>query len=86
MRKTILTPLLAVSMLTACASGGPPMPAPRLPAPASLSEPCPDLPQPASGQLPDLLANHVETARRYHLCRERQRGLTEWIEATDALR
>lgn len=87
MCKSILIPLIAASMLAACASGPQPMLAPRLLPPASLTQlPSEELPPPTSGRLPDLLANHVETARLYHQLRERFTGLVQWLEATDALR
>ena len=41
---------------------------------------CPELPQPASGKLGDLLANHVEVAGEYHDCQARHGGLIRWVE------
>lgn len=76
--RSIIAILLAASMLPACASGPQPTPPKRRP-PPNLIIPCPALPQPESGRLPDLLLNHVETAALYHACRERQRALSEWV-------
>lgn len=79
MCKAILT-LCSALMLTACASGVPPMPA-RTP-PPNLTAACPPLPQPKSGQSNELLANHVEVAELYHACRERHKGLSDWAGNT----
>lgn len=81
MYKITLTLALIALMLMGCASGVPPMPAvsKRYP-PANLITPCPpELPQPATGKGPDLLANHVETAKLYHECRVRLEGLAGWV-------
>lgn len=84
MNKAILPLLVAALMLTGCASGAPPMPAPNLTTPASLTQACPkELPQPASGKEPDLLANHTMAARIYHKCRKTFLGLVKWKEVTD---
>ena len=40
-------------------------------------QPCPDLPDPASGKAGDLLADHVAVAKLYQQCRTRQQGLAE---------
>lgn len=85
MRKRIL-PLFAALTLTACASGGTPMPAPTLSPPASYTLECPPLPQPASGELGSLLSNHISVARQYHLCRDRHKALADWLEKTNELR
>lgn len=74
--------LFAVLMMTACASGVPPTQAPTLTPPEEELAMCPALPQPASGKLTDLLANHIATAEAYHQCRDRHRGLIEWLQAT----
>lgn len=64
--------LCAVLALSACAFGKRPMPEPTVvaaqavPAPANLTVKPAPLPQPKSGQLPDLEANHREVARAYH--------------------
>lgn len=84
MRKHTLVLTIAASMLTACGHGPPPMPTPtpkRNP-PAALTEDCPDLPPPKSGQKTDLLANHVLVAKQYHKCRENKQGLVNWIKET----
>lgn len=82
--RSLLTLTAIALMLTACASGPPPMPAstPLLLPPASLTEACLPLPQPTTGSAQALLENHVETARRYHLCRNRQQDLADWIRVT----
>ncbi len=71
--------LLSAWMLTACASGVPPTAASWRPPPppAQDLQPCPELPEPASGRAGDLLANHVAVARLYQACRTRQQGLAE---------
>ena len=74
--------LIAALTLTACASGAPPMPTPTLNPPQADMADCPPLEQPASGKTQDLLANHVATAREYHLCRAHHQGLTDWLRAT----
>lgn len=85
MRSTIVM-ILAALMLTACASGLPPMPAPSLPRlpPPNLMLHCPELAQPASGGLVALLANHIDVAQEYQICRERQRALAEWARSAPA--
>lgn len=82
MRKLILLPAIAALTLTACASGGTPIAAQKLTAPEHLKMACPDLPQPPTGKTQDLLANHVAVAKTYHQCRERHRGLADWLEKT----
>lgn len=84
MCKTKLALLAAASMLTACASGGTPTPAPILLPPAHLTQQCLAPPPPTSGALTDLLSNHLTTAQLLHQCRDRQRGLVEWMEAVNA--
>ena len=82
MRKHILLPLIAVLMLTACASGKTLIAAPKLGAPESLKAECGELPPPQSGKTQDLLANHVAVAKAYHQCRDRHQGLVDWLEKT----
>ena len=81
-----LLPILAVavSMLTACASGGPRTLAPKLTVPEHLKaiRDSPPLPQPKSAGPADLLENHIAVARAYHQCRDTHRALTDWLEAT----
>lgn len=87
MLKRTLLPLIVASMLTACAAGVQPTTAPLLIPPAHLTEPAPEtLPEPASGHLDDLLANHIETAGIYHRMRARFQGLIDWLEKTRELR
>lgn len=85
MRSLMLLTVTALT-LTACASGRPPMPVPSpiLFPPASLTEACPPLPQPATGKAQAVLENHVETARLYHQCRNRQQDLADWLRVTGA--
>ena len=85
MCKNKLALLAAALMLTACASGGRPTPAPiLLLPPAHLTQQCTAPPPPTSGALADLLSNHITTARLLHQCRDRNQGLVEWMEAVNA--
>lgn len=78
-----LLPLYAALTLASCASGPPPIAAPRLLPPASLTAPpSATLPEPASPLLPDLLENHIATAGMYHRLRERFNALVQWLETT----
>lgn len=86
MQRTILPLLIAALTLTACASGPPPMPTPALTPPQSEMEPCPELPAPQSGEMTDLLANHILVAKAYHECRDRLQGLIDWLEKTGEVR
>ena len=69
--KTLLL-LSAALALSACAFGKKPMQEPEVvlaqavPAPSSLTLKPAVLPQPKSGQLPELEANHREVAKAYH--------------------
>ena len=84
MHKRIRLPLIVASMISACASGPPPIKAPKLLPPASLTElPAERLPLPQSPGLDDLLQNHIETARQYHRLRQQLRGLVEWMVSTE---
>lgn len=83
MHKRILPLLIAILMISACASGPPPTREPKLLPPASLTElPAQQLPPPQSPSLDDLLQNHIETARLYHRLRQQIKGLVEWLEKT----
>ncbi|WP_293766369.1 hypothetical protein [uncultured Aquitalea sp.] len=82
MSKSTLIPLLAVLMLTACASGNPPTLAPTLTVPANLTAKCPDLPLLQSGSLNDLLSNHIQVAKAYHECRNHHNDLADWLKKT----
>jgi uncharacterized lipoprotein YmbA len=86
MHRTILLPLIAALMLTACASGTQPTQMPSLLPPGSEMQQCEALPLLQSGRMQDLLANHIAVAQAYHQCRDRHQGLVQWLEATDALR
>lgn len=88
MPRRILLPLLAALTISACAGGTMPTEGPLLIPPAHLTALPPEtLPQPASGHLDDLEANHIETAGIYHRARERYKALVEWLERTsDAIR
>lgn len=80
MRRLILS--IAVScLLSACAAGVTPTPdpVPVQPNAALLVKPQP-LPQPASGAMPDLEANHRAVAKAYHLLAARYCGLLAWLE------
>ena len=82
MRKTILPLLLVVLTMTACASGPQPTQAPILLPPQSEMQECPELPPLQSGIMTDLLTNHIAVAKAYHQCRDRHRGLVQWLERT----
>lgn len=82
MSKLIPSLLCAVSILTACASGAPPMrEIPPSPPPEHLMLLCPELPQPLSGTLGHLLQNHVQTMATHHLVCEQRAGLQDWIRS-----
>lgn len=84
-RILLLTMMVTAALiLTACASGVPRTTALTLKPPEADKAECPPLPQPTSGSLADLLANHVTVAKAYHQCRDRHKALTDWMEATDA--
>jgi len=73
--------LIAASMLTACASGTPPMVAvPSLKPPASLMTKCKTLPMATGAALRDLVANHIEVARQYYDCADKHNALVDLIE------
>lgn len=78
-----LTLLIAAScLLSACASGPPPMlarPIPVPPPPNVTAPPLP-LPPPASGRMADLEANHREVARLYHQLASQTCRLLLWLE------
>jgi hypothetical protein len=74
--------MIAALMLTACASGAPPMQIPTLDPQASDLALCPALPMPQSGAMTDLLDNHIAVAKAYHQCKDRHQGLVEWLEKT----
>ena len=82
MPKTILLLMTAALMLTACASGAPPMQIPTLYPPASEMQRCPVLPMPQSSAMTDLLTNHIAVTRAYHQCKDRHQGLVDWLEKT----
>ena len=48
--------------------------------PAQMTQPCPQLPQPDSNNLNDLLMNHVEVAGLYHLCKQRHDSLSHYYK------
>lgn len=79
MRLLKTTPSLTIAalMLTACATGTPPIPDqphPR-PCPANLTSPC-QLPPPAkSGSLADLYQNHIEAMELAAQCRDQMAKL-----------
>lgn len=82
MSSSALCTAIAASMLTACASGPPPIEATRLPTPpAALAADCGALAEPTGPTLGDLLRDHVAVARQYHECRARHRRLAEWARS-----
>lgn len=52
---------------------------PLLVIPEQLMTRCPALPQPASGGLDKLLANHVQVAGQYHLCKRNHDDLVDVV-------
>lgn len=83
MSKRILS-LLIASMLMACSSGPPPMPAPSRPPPvtAHTLDPYPEkLPPPMDATGPALLADHVALARLYHRLRAEAETWVAWMLA-----
>lgn len=84
MNKNILLIALAISTLTGCASGVSltEIKKPKLMVPASLTQACAVLPQPADGSRGELLNNHVQVAEAYHQCKQRHQALVEWTEKT----
>lgn len=83
-RQRLLMVLASASwMLTACAAGAPPTQGRTAIAPANLTQPCPEeLPQPKDGRVKTLEANHIESARLYHLCKDRHADFVQWYEVT----
>ena len=81
--KTLML-LSAALVLSACASGKRPMPevimAQAVPAPVSLTVKPAPLPQPQSGQLPELEANHREVAKAYHQLANRYCQLLAFLQ------
>lgn len=69
-------------LMSACASGPPPMPVPSIPVPppASTTAPPQALPPPRSGQVRDLEANHQAVARAYHQLASRYCRLLQHLE------
>ena len=72
-------------MLTGCVGGPPPTLAPRLYPPAHLVQIPDPPPPPESGEMEDLLENHLEAMRSYWLLRDRFQGLVDWMRSTGAL-
>lgn len=73
--------LIAVCLMTGCASGTPPMvAAPSLNPPASLMVTCKTLPMATSGTLRDLVMNHIEVAQQYYDCADKHNALVDLIE------
>jgi hypothetical protein len=75
----VLICVMSTSVLTACVSGAQLTAAcARVQPDAALLEPMPrSLPEPASSRLPDLLANHTESAEQYFECVDRHDGLID---------
>ncbi len=73
-------------LMSACASGPPPMPARPLavPPPANTTVAPQPLPPPRSGRVPDLEANHLEVARRYHQLTSRHCRLLQHLQLMPA--
>lgn len=79
---------LAFCLLIGCASGPPPtqvqsapvIPPIKVKPQASLTQPPQPLPNPTSGAMPDLEANHREVAQAYHQLATRLCGLLRHLE------
>lgn len=83
MSKRIPIALAALSILTSCASGTTPsvvQPKAAIYIAEPLKEECSPLPVLPDGKQSSLLVNHVETARLYHLCKQRHSNLVHAIE------
>lgn len=74
-----LLPLIAALMLMGCASGTPPTLAQPRQCAASLTAPCPEAPPARSGNLDDLVRNHIEAMELYHQCQDQMEKLTECL-------
>ena len=73
--------LIAVCLMTGCASGTMPTQAVTLRLPPALTAPCPvTLPKAESGSLRDLLNNHIEIARAYYECADKHNELSRLID------
>lgn len=74
--------MLVCCLLSGCAHG--PMPTPpapiEIPPPANLTSPPQQLPQPSSGQMRDLEANHLQVAEAYHQLAAKYCGLLAFLE------
>ncbi|MCA8478221.1 hypothetical protein LGN35_09775 [Burkholderia multivorans] len=69
-------------LMSACSAGVPPTPDPlRVPPPPNLMRAPDVLPQPASGRMPDLEANHRDTVRLYYGLAARFCGVLMAIDA-----
>ena len=77
----LLALMCALSMLTACASGTPPIVGHlTVTAPAAVMQECPPPPGPLqTGNRPELLQNHALAMKQYHQCTELNRAKAEWI-------
>lgn len=79
MSKAILFILIAVSILSGCASLNPPPAAqPARNAPPSLMLECLPPEAPENATMGALLESYIETATRLNTCRTRHKALTEW--------
>ena len=72
MWKPTLLILSVALMLTACASGTPPMPVTTIYL-GNADTDCPPLPSAKSGDLATLAKNHKQTTDQYHDCKARYR-------------
>lgn len=72
-------------LMSACSVGVPPMPDPlRVPPPPNLTRAPEPLPQPQSGQVKDLEANHRDVAQLYYRLAARFCGVLQAIDAMPA--
>lgn len=72
LRKIILCPLLATSMLTGCASSKPQLIQPTIPdLDSALAAPCPPLTAPTDSAVDSLIESYLEAATKYGDCARR---------------
>lgn len=72
LKKIILCPLLATSMLSGCASSKPQLITPTIPdIDAALSAPCPPLQTPVDTAVDSLLDAYIDTVGKYGDCAKR---------------
>lgn len=84
MSRPMPTVLIALSLMTGCASSGAPSPGPTARVDRALLAPCPDPPQLRSGATSEHLRVTVALARIYWECKTRHQGLAETVRSMEA--